>query len=259
MNVADWSFWTPAEPMEPDGVLIKGERKRLIHGIASTESEDKHGEEMVLAGMDFTPYLESGHLNDDHMPGEQHILGRPIEAQIVEDAGAFKKSLKGKSGFYQVCELYDTEPGRAVWDNMRVEKNDPKRQRGFSVEGAILATKLKKLLKTLVEDCALTRKPANTDTFASLVKSLATNTSSALEVQNLDDGEETDDMKQALDGFADLHELLWGDCKHNCYDSKGRFRKGARSALFHLVKCRGANEDEAFKFVKQLKHAGYLK
>lgn len=256
--MADWSFWTPAEPVEPDGVLIKGERKHLIHGIAATEARDKHDEEMVLSGMDFKPYLASGHLNDDHMPGEQHILGKPVDAKIVEDAGELKKGLRGPA-FYHVCELYDTEPGRAAWDNMRAERHDPKRQRGYSVEGAINETRGPKLLKTLVEDVALTRKPANTETFASLVKSLATNTATALENQNLDDNTETERMKQALDGFANLADLMWGECKHNCYDDKGRFRKGAKSAYFHLVKCRGADEDEAFSFVSQLKKAGYVK
>ena len=256
--MADWTFWTPAEPIEPDGVLIKGERKRLIHGIAATEATDKHHEEMVLAGMDFEPYVESGHLNDDHMPGEQHILGKPIEAKIVNDGSTLSKSIKGPA-FYHVCELFDSEPGRAAWDNMKAARKDVKRQRGFSVEGAITETAGSKLTKTRVEDVALTRKPANTETFASLVKSLTTVSADALENQNLDDGKETNEMKQATIGFANLADLLWGECKHHCYDDKGRFQKGAQSALFHLVKCRGADEDEAFALVKQLKHAGYLK
>ncbi len=93
--MADWSFWTPAEPLEPDGVLIKGERKRLIHGIAATEAKDQQGEELILSGMDFAPYLHSGHLNDDHLPGEQHILGKPTEAKIISDVGKVKKGLRG--------------------------------------------------------------------------------------------------------------------------------------------------------------------
>ncbi len=253
-----WRFWTPAEPIEPEGVLIKGERKRLIHGIASTEGKDKHNEQMVLSGMDFEPYLTSGHLNDDHMPGEQHILGKPIEAKIIEDGSTLKKGVVGPA-FYNVCELFDTEPGRAAWDNLKAVKDDPKRQRGFSVEGAITETKGNKLTKTVVEDCALTRKPANPDTFAQLVKSLSAGQATALENQNLDDGSTTDKAQQAIDGFTDLHAVLWGDCEHNCYDDKGRFRKGAQGALFHLVKCHGMGADPAYHFVKQLKTAGYLK
>lgn len=256
--MADWKFYMPAELVEPEGILIKGERKRLIHGIASTESKDKHGEEMVLSGMDFKPYLESGHLNDDHMAGEQHILGKPIEAKLVTDSGKYKPELKGQPGFYQVCELFDTEPGRAAWENMKSSKDDPKRQRGFSVEGAVLEAKAHKLTKTLVEDCALTRKPANIDTFADfMAKSLSFSGSPALGLQNLDDGEEDTDS-QAITGIP-LEEVLWGTCKHNCYDDKGRFRKGAKSALFHLVKCRGVDDDEAYDFVRRLKKAGYLK
>lgn len=256
--MADWSFWTPADPVEPDGVLEKGERKRLIHGIAATEARDKHNEEMVLSGMDFSPYLESGHLNDDHMPGEQHLLGKPLDAKIVPDASKLRKGLSGPA-FYHVCELFDSEPGRAAWDNMRAARKDPKRQRGFSVEGAITGTSGHQLTETRVEDVALTRKPANTETFASLVKSLAANAAPALEMQNLDTNFAAGPMTQAVDGFKCLHELLWGECKHHCYDDKGRFRKGAKSALFHLVRCRGADEDEAFALVLQLKKAGYIK
>ena len=184
--MADWSFWTPAEPIEPEGVLIKGERKRLIHGIAATEAKDLQGEELILSGMDFKPYLESGHLNDDHMPGEQHILGKPVEAKIILDAGKVKKGMKGPA-FYHVCELFDSEPGRAAWDNIRAERNDPKRQRGFSVEGAVTEAARNRLTKTRCDDVALTRKPANVETFAQLVKSLSTGTAPALQLQYVDE------------------------------------------------------------------------
>jgi len=252
--MADWRFEMMAEPVEPDGVLIKGERKRLIHGVASTESEDDHGEEMVIAGMDFAPYLEKGHLNDDHLPGEQHILGVPVEAKIVSDAGKLQKGLKGP-GFYHMCELHDSEPGRAAWDNMRAEKNDSKRGRGFSVEGAITETRGKKLTKTRVEDVALTRKPANKDSFALLVKSLMATGATALTMQNLDDGTQTKEGNQAITGFP-LETLLWGECKHNCYNDNGKFHKGAKSVYFHLVKCKGVDEDEALQFVKNLAKSG---
>jgi len=255
--VANWNFWIPAEPMEPDGVLIKGERKRLIHGIAATENEDSQGEEMVLAGMKFDPYLESGHLNDDHMPGEQHILGKPIEARIVPDAGTLKKGINGPA-FYHMCELYDTEPGRAAWDNIQLEKDDPKRQRGFSVEGAVLLTRLKKLLETLVEDVALTRRPANKQTFAQLVKSLSASGAPALVMQQIyDNSKPSEKAAQALTG-VDMHKLLWGECSHGCYDKRGRFVKGARSAYYHLVKCHSMDEDDALALVKSLASSGII-
>jgi len=254
--VADWSFWTPAEPIEPEGVLIKGERKRLIHGIAATEAKDLQGEELILSGMDFKPYLESGHLNDDHMPGEQHILGKPVEAKIILDAGKVKKGMKGPA-FYHVCELFDSEPGRAAWDNIRAERNDPKRQRGFSVEGAVTEAARNRLTKTRCDDVALTRKPANVETFAQLVKSLSTGTAPALQLQYVDDNEPSEGAEKALTGI-NIEKILWGDCSHNCYDKHGRFRKGAKSAYFHLVKCHGMDEDEALHLVKSLAFSGII-
>lgn len=251
--MADWQFFVPCER---DEELFKGERKRLLRGIASTESKDKQGEEMVLSGMDFAPYLKSGRLNWDHKPGPQYVLGKPIEAKIVADAGKVKSGLKGP-GFFHVVELYDSEPGRAAWDVLKNEKDDPSRNHGFSVEGAILETKRNRLTKTRVDDVALTPKPANTDTFAEfLAKSLTFEDNPALELQYIDDNKKGK-KSPALVGFPE-EIVLWGNCKHNCYNEKGRFRKGAQSALFHLVKCKGMDPDEAYAYILSLKKAGYF-
>ncbi|KIL42070.1 hypothetical protein SD70_02485 [Gordoniibacillus kamchatkensis] len=247
-----WRFFVPCER---DEELVKGERKRFLKGVAATERLDKHEEEMVLSGMDFGPYLDSGHLNWDHMKGPQYILGKPVEAKIVSDGSALRKGISGPA-FWHLCELYDTEPGRAAWDLMKAEKDDPNRNHGFSVEGAIHQTKGVKLLKTRVDDVALTPKPANVDTFAELVKSLSTQSASALQLQQIDDNQDPGERaKQALTGVP-LDEILWGKCDNGCYDKHGRFVKGARSAYLHLVKCHGHDEDEAYKFVKNLAKCG---
>jgi hypothetical protein len=251
-KMADWRFFLLCER---DEELVKGERKRLIRGVASTEREDKHEEEVMLSGMDFAPYLESGHLNYDHLKGPQYILGKPLEAKIVPDGSKLKKGIKGPA-FYHLCELYDTEPGRAAWELLKSEKDDPKRNHGFSVEGAIMATKGSKLIETRVDDVALTPKPANIDTFAEFAKSLTTSSASALVLAYVDDNQDPSaKAKQALTGIS-LDKILWGDCEHGCYDKHGRFAKGAKSAYFHLVKCHGHDEDEALKFVKSLAKSG---
>lgn len=251
----DFSFFVNCER---DEELVKGERKRLLRGVASTQSKDKHGEELVVHGMDFGPYLERGHLNYDHLKGVQHILGKPLEAKVVSDGSTLKKGLQGPA-FYHLCELYDTEPGRAAWDLLQTEKDDPNRNHGFSVEGAILETEANRLTKTRVDDVALTPKPANTDTFAEfLAKSLTTENSIPLLNQNLDTGHSTAVMDKAITGVP-IEDVLWGTCKHNCYDEKGRFLKGAQSAYFHLVKCKGVPERDAYRLVKRLQFAGYLK
>lgn len=242
-------------PCERDEELVKGERKRLIRGIASTERLDKHGEEMVIAGMDFDPYLQKGRLNWDHQKGPQYVLGKPLEAKIVPNGSSIKKGIIGPA-FYHVCELYDTEPGRTAWELLKAEKDDPERQMGFSVEGAILQTKGDKLVNTRVDDVALTPNPANGDTFAEFAKSLTAGDNPALEMQYIDDNQgATERVKQAITGIS-LEDLLWGECSHGCFDKYGRFAKGARSAYYHLVKCHGHNEDEALHFVKNLAKSG---
>ncbi len=249
---ADWGLFVP---VFRDEELIKGERKRLIRGIAATESKDKHGEELILAGMDFAPYLKKGRLNYDHLKGPQHVLGKPLEAKIIPNAGAIRKGMSGEA-FYHLCELYDTEPGRAAWDLLKSEEGDDDRQHGFSVEGAITETERNKLTKTRVDDVALTPQPANVETYAEFAKSLSAGAAQALELQNLDTGLATERMNQAVNGFDSLSDIIWGECNHNCYDEHGRFRKGAKSAYFHLVKCRGTPEDEALLFVKNLAKSG---
>lgn len=249
--MSDWRFFVP---LERDEELVKGERKRLIRGVAATEALDKHDEHVILSGMDFDPYLKDGRLNYDHLKGPQHILGKPLDAKIVPNGGVFKKGLKGPA-FYHLCEIYDTEPGRAAWDLLKAEEDDDDRQHGFSVEGSITETKGKNLTKTRVDDVALTPKPANDETFAEFAKSI-TASSGALVLQNLDDNQTTETMDQAVKGFKNLTEIVWGACDHNCYDEHGRFRKGAKSAYFHLVKCKGADEDEALAFVKNLAKSG---
>jgi hypothetical protein len=247
-----WRFYMSCER---DEELVKGERKRLIRGVASTESQDRHKEELILSGMDFSNYLEKGHLNWDHMKGPQYILGKPLDARIVTDGSTLRKDLKGPA-FYHLCELYDSEPGRAAWDLMKAEENDPKRKLGFSVEGAILEVSGNKLLKTRVDDVALTPTPANTDTFAEFVKSLTASEPSML-LQYIDDNQiPPERARQALEGFKNLTDVMWGKCDHGCYDNHGRFVKGARSAYYHLVMCKGFDEDDALNFVKGLAKSG---
>jgi hypothetical protein len=244
--------------VERDEELVKGERKRLIRGIASTENKDRHNEELLLSGMSFENYLENGHLNWDHMKGPQFLLGKPLEANIVSDASQLSKKHSGPA-FYHLCELYDSEPGRAAWDLMKSQENDLKRQLGFSVEGAILETLGSKLIKTRVDDVALTPKPANPETFAEFAKSLTTESGSALLMQYIDDMRDpSETAKQAIHGFKNLSDIMWGDCSHGCYHESGRFAKGAKSAYFHLVKCKGFKEDDALNFVKNLAKSGIL-
>jgi hypothetical protein len=233
--------------VERDEELVKGERKRLIRGVAGTESKDRHNEELLLSGMTFDNYLERGHLNWDHMKGPQHILGKPLDAKIVPDASSLTKNTIQGPAFYHLCELYDSEPGRAAWDLMKSVSDDPNRRLGFSVEGAILETMGSKLIKTRVDDVALTDQPANTDTFAEFAKSL-TAQSPALLMEYIDDNQGASERANQA--------IMWGQCDHGCYDKHGRFAKGAKSAYYHLVKCKGHDEDEAYKFVKSLAQSG---
>ena len=253
-----------AVPLERDEELIKGERVRLLKGVASTERRDKHDEEMVLSGMDFDSYLQKGHLNYDHLQGPQFILGKPLEAKIVSDGSRLKKSIQGPA-FWHMCQLYDTEPGRAAWDLLKAERDDPNRQHGFSVEGAIYQTMGRKLTKTKCEDVALTPSPANEDSFAEaeehLVKSLSYEATEGTlgGIQNIDMNQDPGARAdQAIDGFRNLEDILWGNCNHHCYDKHGRFKKGARGALFHLVKCKGEDVHVAAKFVKHLSTSGII-
>jgi hypothetical protein len=152
-----------------------GAPMRLIDGLAATQDLDQQNEELILDGIDFSPYLQAGWVNWNHQEGPQFLLGKPLEACI--------KSVGGKRGLYNRVHLLDGYPGAdAVWNLIEaLEKSGwTDRRLGFSVQGGVTHRMQNRLLKSVVRHMAVTHEPVNAATFAQLCKSMTTGTGPGL-------------------------------------------------------------------------------
>lgn len=137
-----------------------------IMGLASTASRDLQGEVLDQAGLDLTPIdMKKGIFNWDHKKGPENTIG------VID---SYKKS---KDGLWLSGRLFKNHSkAKAVHEIMSsLNKADVGRM-GMSVEGVIKerAGKDGKVIKkAVIHSCALTMNPVNTDTYASLLKSLS--------------------------------------------------------------------------------------
>lgn len=114
-------------------------QSRRIGGIITTEHPDRQGEVVLSRALDFSPFLKSGWLNDNHSKQTaEGILGYP---EVVKQ---FKKGETLPSG--QVADanghwmegylLENWEPADKIWKlGKALEKTN--RRLGYSVEGSI--------------------------------------------------------------------------------------------------------------------------
>jgi len=163
--------------------LVKGEDGEWkIMGLASTPSRDLQGEVIDQNGLDLTPIeMKKGIFNWDHKKGPENTIG------VID---SYKKS---KDGLFLSGRLFKKHSkAQAVYEIMSsLNKADTGRM-GMSVEGVIKerAGKDGKVIKkAVIHSCALTMNPVNTDTYASLIKSLADNSA---DLEFAEDTKETD-------------------------------------------------------------------
>ena len=147
--------------------LTKGEDGDWkITGLASTASKDLQGEVIDQSGLDMTPIeMKKGIFNWDHKKGPENTVG------IID---SYKKS---KEGLYLSGRLLKNHTkAKAIHEIMSsLNKADTGRM-GMSVEGVIkerAGKDGKTIKKAVIHSCALTMNPVNTDTYASLIKSMS--------------------------------------------------------------------------------------
>lgn len=137
-----------------------------VKGLASTSSRDLQGEVIDQSGLDLTPIdMKKGVFNWDHKKGPENTIG------VID---SYKKS---KDGLWLEGRLFKNHSkAKAVQEIMSsLNKSDVGRM-GMSIEGVIKerAGKDGKVIKkAVIHSCALTMNPVNTDTYASLIKSLS--------------------------------------------------------------------------------------
>lgn len=155
-----FSIILPAELTKADN----GDWK--VMGLASTPSRDLQGEVIDQAGLDLTPIdMKKGIFNWDHKKGPENTIG------VID---AYRKS---KDGLFLSGRLFKNHnKAKAVYEIMSsLNKSDVGRM-GMSVEGVIkerTGKDGKTIKKAIIHSCALTMNPVNTDTYASLIKSMS--------------------------------------------------------------------------------------
>jgi len=136
-----------------------------IGGIASTEHLDKQQEILIQKGMDLSP-IDSGKgfFNFDHSNKPEDIIGAVDGYRHTSDGlyihGNLFKGHKRAEAVYTIMKALGEKKRGAV---------------GFSVEGQIIErdTKNSKIIrKCRIKNVALTLNPVNSNTYATLVKSM---------------------------------------------------------------------------------------
>lgn len=146
--------------------LVKGDDGEWkITGLASTQGRDLQGEVVDQSGLDLTPIeMKKGIFNWDHKKGPENTIG------VID---SYKKSKEGL--WLQGRLLKNHSKAKAVYEIMSsLNKSDVGRM-GMSIEGVIkerAGKDGKTIKKAVIHSCALTMNPVNTDTYASLIKSL---------------------------------------------------------------------------------------
>lgn len=147
--------------------FIKGDdedayNSRQIRGIMSTPSLDRQGEEVVAKGLDFQPFIQHGHFNDNHDQSTGSIVGYPEDVSFTEDI-----TIKGgKVTHGWLCRGYvlkGTKKADEIWDLAKALAKTPDRRLGFSIEGKVIKRNRSKIEKAVIRNVAITNCPVNTE------------------------------------------------------------------------------------------------
>ncbi len=135
-----------------------------VGGIASTDDKDIQKEIVVPAGIDTSYFLRFGILTWDHKPGPEAKVGTPTDAYV------------NKEGFYVKGFLWKEVPAaQHIYSLMKIFAEHPEygRKVNWSIEGKSIVVEGNRIVKSWLKDCTLTLNGVNTNTWATIVKSMA--------------------------------------------------------------------------------------
>lgn len=141
----------------------QGEEMRIA-GYASTNFEDREGDEIIQKGLDISEFLKYGWFNFDH--DNSKILGYP-------DPDKCKVNSKGL--YVEGTLLKGVKIAEDLWNTaVALKKSGASRKLGFSIEGVVeKKNKLGQIIKAKIYNIAITANPVNpTCTFEALCKSM---------------------------------------------------------------------------------------
>lgn len=163
-----------------------GEQKRYLEGVASTPMKDLQMETVIQKGIDFEYFLKHGYFNDDHKPGAENKVGQPTDAEIRNVTDKFgNKSL----GFWTAGFLWPEGQHKgadALWTlGKALKESNADRKLGMSVQGKVLQRDGTRIVKSWIQDVAITPSPMNTATWMDFVENLGKNLVSAKESKEI--------------------------------------------------------------------------
>lgn len=135
-------------------------------GLASTSNMDQQGEIVDLKGLDLTPIKQKrGIFNLDHKKSVEDVVGS-IDTYKIDDKGLWLGGYLFKQ----------SDRARAIYNIMNSLKKEDRGKLGMSLEGSIKergGPDGKVIKRAVINACALTFVPVNSDTYVDLVKSLS--------------------------------------------------------------------------------------
>lgn len=169
--IKSFTFDIPVELVKSntEGSDDEAEDSWKIRGVASTEDEDLQGEVLVQDGIDLS-VIKSGKglFNNNHSNNPEDIIGAIEDAEIINVANKKVMEVKGY--------LFKHQPrAQAYYNIMKSLKKGSAPRVHYSVEGKVVErdrANSKKIQKAIITKVALTLDPVNSNTFASLAKSL---------------------------------------------------------------------------------------
>lgn len=134
-------------------------KERRISGIISTEHRDQQNEVVLQRGLDFSPFLAHGWLNDNHSRDTAGVIGYPLKVERTTVDGKPATRMEGYL-------LQDYKPADDIW-KLANALQKTNRRLGFSIEGKVrrrAGGTGKTIAEAVVRNVAVTNCPVNAKT-----------------------------------------------------------------------------------------------
>lgn len=134
---------------------------RRIVGVMSTASQDRQGEKVLAKGLDFNPFLQHGHFNDNHSQSTSAIVGYPERVFYSKEIETPDGRAEGWLAEGYV--LKGTSRADGIWELAKSLAGTPDKRLGFSIEGKVLRRSDSIIEKAMIKNVAITNCPVNTE------------------------------------------------------------------------------------------------
>lgn len=173
-----------------DAQLLKvvdvGDDSMKFSGIASDESRDEEGDVILKKALDLTYAQKRGYVNWNHEQSPASQIGILTKTEVItpRQLDELRKTFPGLSdtaSVYVEGVLHKHVP-MAV-DVQKIMKSNGERALGLSLEGSLMKSQGKGVVKAFVRGVAVTPQPAHTSTLVRLMKSISTFNDQTTEVE----------------------------------------------------------------------------